>query len=50
MLWFGLLFVAVVLFKPEGIAGAWRSLVHERSVRISQSAGAKRLRLFFRSG
>jgi len=22
MLWFGLLFVAVVLFKPEGIAGA----------------------------
>jgi branched-chain amino acid transport system permease protein len=50
MLWFGLLFVAIVLFKPEGIAGAWRSLVHERSVRISQSAGAKRLRLFFRSG
>jgi len=30
MLWFGLLFIAVVLFKPEGIAGAvqgwWRQL------------------------
>ncbi len=50
MLWFGLLFVAIVLFKPEGIAGAWRSLVHERSARISKSAGGKRLRLFFRSG
>ena len=25
MLWFGLLFIAVVLFKPEGIAGAVQS-------------------------
>ncbi len=50
MLWFGLLFVAIVLFKPEGIAGAWRSLVHEGGVRISKSAGGKRLRLFFRGG
>ena len=24
LLWFGLLFVVVVLFKPEGIAGAWQ--------------------------
>lgn len=26
LLWYGLLFMAVVLFKPEGIAGAWRAL------------------------
>jgi branched-chain amino acid transport system permease protein len=26
LLWYGLLFMAVVLFKPEGIVGAWRSL------------------------
>ena len=26
LLWYGLLFMAVVLFKPEGIAGAWRML------------------------
>ncbi len=25
MLWFGLLFMAVVLFKPEGVAGWWQS-------------------------
>ena len=25
LLWFGLLFVVVVLFKPEGIAGAWQA-------------------------
>ena len=27
LLWFGLLFVLVVLFKPEGIAGAWQEHV-----------------------
>ena len=26
LFWYGLLFMAVVLFKPEGIAGLWRSL------------------------
>jgi len=26
LLWYGLLFMAVVLFKPEGIVGAWRML------------------------
>ena len=43
MLWFGLLFVAVVLFKPEGIAGAlqgWRRGLQARlprgSARLSQ--------------
>ena len=27
LLWFGLLFVLTVLFKPEGIAGAWQEHV-----------------------
>jgi branched-chain amino acid transport system permease protein len=49
MLWFGLLFVAIVLFKPEGIAGAWRSLVHERGAKAWKSLGGERLRLLFRS-
>jgi branched-chain amino acid transport system permease protein len=26
LLWYGLLFMAMVLFKPEGIAGMWRSV------------------------
>lgn len=26
LLWYGLLFMAMVLFKPEGIAGMWRSI------------------------
>ena len=25
MLWFGLLFIAIVLFRPEGIAGAFQA-------------------------
>lgn len=29
-LWFGLLFMLVVMFKPEGLAGIWRDLVHSR--------------------
>jgi branched-chain amino acid transport system permease protein len=28
MLWFGLSFVVLVLFKPEGIAGIFASLTH----------------------
>ena len=27
LLWYGLLFMALVLFKPEGIVGMWQSLV-----------------------
>ena len=26
LLWYGLMFMAVVMFKPEGIAGVWQSL------------------------
>ena len=37
MLWFGLLFIAVVLFRPEGIAGAvqgwWKRLDPKRAAR-----------------
>jgi branched-chain amino acid transport system permease protein len=47
MLWFGLLFMAVVLFKPEGLAGAFRSIVGY--VRGHERDGASALRLLFRS-
>ena len=26
LLWFGLMFMLVVMFKPEGVAGAWQEL------------------------
>ena len=47
MLWFGLLFVLVVLFRPEGITGLVKSL-RERRTLPAQGLGA--LRLIFRSG
>ncbi len=50
MLWFGLLFMAIVLFKPEGIAGAWRSFVQERGGKIWKQVAGERLRLLFRGG
>jgi branched-chain amino acid transport system permease protein len=31
LLWYGLMFMAVVLFKPEGIAGAWQGLIKGRN-------------------
>ena len=27
LLWYGLLFMAMVLFKPEGIAGIWSTML-----------------------
>jgi branched-chain amino acid transport system permease protein len=30
LLWYGLMFMGIVLFKPEGIAGAWQDLVRCR--------------------
>jgi branched-chain amino acid transport system permease protein len=30
LLWYGLMFMGIVLFKPEGIAGAWQDLVRRR--------------------
>lgn len=50
MLWFGLLFVAIVLFKPEGIAGAARSLIENKNLRSLRLQGGQKLRLLFRSG
>ena len=32
LLWYGLMFMAVMLFKPEGIAGAWQAW-HARAAR-----------------
>jgi branched-chain amino acid transport system permease protein len=41
MLWFGLLFVGLVLFKPEGIAGLFQGAADKpRSRRVSRRAGA----------
>ena len=37
LLWYGLLFMAMVLFKPEGIAGMWQSFMGSRRA----SAGLK---------
>ena len=34
LLWFGLVFVVMVLFKPEGIAGAWQERVGARALRV----------------
>jgi len=47
MLYFGLLFVVLVLFRPEGIAGIYKSLLDRRSAR---SPGVSLQRMLFRSG
>jgi branched-chain amino acid transport system permease protein len=31
LLWYGLMFMAVIMFKPEGIAGAWQGLLKRRN-------------------
>lgn len=49
MLWFGLLFMAVVLFKPEGIAGWWQVLHRPRRGGGEDVRGLARLRMLFRS-
>lgn len=49
MLWFGLLFIIIVLFQPEGIAGAFRSLVDGAKAKARHSQGASALRLLFRN-
>jgi branched-chain amino acid transport system permease protein len=35
LLWYGLMFMAVVLFKPEGICGIWQDLMKKKSSRQS---------------
>ena len=31
LLWYGLMFMIIVMFKPEGLAGIWQDLVNRRS-------------------
>ena len=40
LLWFGLLFMAMVLFRPEGIAGMWASFVARRARRVAPPVAA----------
>jgi len=39
LLWYGLLFMLVVLFKPEGLAGLWKDW-RKRRIRVEPIAGA----------
>jgi len=40
LLWFGLMFMLVVMFKPEGVAGAWQDLSGRLAARRHARAGA----------
>ena len=33
LLWYGLMFVAIVMFKPEGVAGVWQDLRRRANAR-----------------
>jgi branched-chain amino acid transport system permease protein len=45
LLWYGLMFMGIVLFKPEGIAGAWQEAVRRRqTARARTVAGLSDLR------
>ena len=35
LLWYGLAFMAMVIFKPEGIAGMWKSWLAQRSANVA---------------
>jgi len=39
LLWFGLMFMLVVMFKPEGVAGLWHDLAARRAARRRARAG-----------
>ena len=47
MLYFGLLFIAIVLFRPEGIAGAMSSALQWRSLHSIRRQGSLAMRLLF---
>ena len=38
LLWYGLMFMAVMIYKPEGIAGAWQDLMKKRAQNASPAA------------
>jgi branched-chain amino acid transport system permease protein len=40
LLWYGLMFMGVMLFKPEGIAGIWQDFVKKRAVKSDSAAAA----------
>jgi branched-chain amino acid transport system permease protein len=40
LLWFGLMFMVVVMFKPEGVAGLWQDLAARLGARRRARAGA----------
>ena len=40
LLWYGLLFMAMVLFKPEGIAGIWQSAAARWRLRATPAGAA----------
>jgi branched-chain amino acid transport system permease protein len=40
LLWYGLLFIAMVLFQPDGVAGAWQSWRARRQARRAMRSGA----------
>ena len=40
LLWFGLMFMLVVMFKPEGLAGLWQDVVARAGARRRARAGA----------
>jgi branched-chain amino acid transport system permease protein len=47
LLWYGLMFIVVVMFKPEGLAGIWQDLTRTRvskseSVETSLISSARR--------
>jgi len=41
LLWYGLLFMAMVLFQPEGVAGAWRAWRQRRRTRAAMHGAAR---------
>jgi branched-chain amino acid transport system permease protein len=47
MLYFGVMFVALVLFRPEGVAGIVKALLERRALRAQGSSARP---LIFRSG
>jgi branched-chain amino acid transport system permease protein len=47
LLWYGLMFMGVVMFKPEGIAGVWRDAA-DRLRRSPRTAGARPLAALWR--
>jgi len=50
MLYFGLLFIAIVLFRPEGIAGAFSAALQRHSLNALRERSNSAMRLLFGGG